>query len=337
MGVTIKDIAEKANVSATTVSRVINDKPDVSPETKQKIIKIINEMGYNPNAIARGLVLSKTYTLGLIIPDISNPFFPEVARGIETEARKGGYSVIFCSTYNNRREEKDAIELLKSKQVDGIILSLSIDSSRELEELYREGYPVVQIDRKVPGSSFPTVSINNIESAYQATEHLIKLGHTAIAHITGDLATKTGQDRLKGFKKALTDHNLSPHEEWIVEGDYGKDSGYRGMKKLLQSGRKPTAVFAANDLMALGAYRAVFAEGLSIPADISLVGHDDIDLSAIVNPGLTTMTLPKRKFGRRAARILIDEIERGEIFANSEDIILTTELVARQSTKELMA
>ncbi|AZR73753.1 LacI family transcriptional regulator [Anoxybacter fermentans] len=331
MSVTIKDIAKEANVSTTTVSRVLNNKPDVSDKTKKKVLEVINKLGYNPNGIARGLVLQKTYTIGLIIPDICNPFFPEVARGIQDKARQLGYSVIFYNTDNNKQREKEAIDLLKSKQVDGIILSLSMSNKEELDKLEEENFPVVQIDRKIPGSIFPTVTIDNILSAYNATKYLIELGHKYLAHITGNLGTKTGQDRLEGFKQALKEFNLDYKDEYILEGDYSKESGYKQMKTLLTQKKRPTAVFAANDLMAIGAYEAIFDYGLKIPEDISIIGHDDIDIASIIRPGLTTMTQPKYKLGQIAAEMLIKRIE-GLESDNQQEVVLNTELIVRDST-----
>ncbi|WP_244871480.1 LacI family DNA-binding transcriptional regulator [Orenia marismortui] len=330
--VTIKDIAKEAGVSTTTVSRVLNDKPDVSEATKKKIQKVIDKLGYNPNGIARGLVLQKTHTIGLIIPDISNPFFPEVAKGVEDRARELNYSVIFCNTDNDKEREKEAIALMKSKHVDGIILSLSISNKEELYKLEEKNFDVVQIDRKIPDSNYQAVVIDNTLGAYNATSHLVELGHTKIAHVTGDLEIQTGQDRLEGFKKAIANFDLNYKEEWIVEGDFSKESGYQAMKKLLRLKDRPKAVFIANDLMAIGAYEAIFEMGLGIPEDISVVGYDDIEIASIIKPGLTTMTQSKYKLGQAAADMLIAKIDSKEE-VDDEDIILNPKLIIRDSTR----
>ncbi|TDX51573.1 LacI family DNA-binding transcriptional regulator [Orenia marismortui] len=330
--VTIKDIAKEAGVSTTTVSRVLNDKPDVSEATKKKIQKVIDKLGYNPNGIARGLVLQKTHTIGLIIPDISNPFFPEVAKGVEDRARELNYSVIFCNTDNDKEREKEAIALMKSKHVDGIILSLSISNKEELYKLEEKNFDVVQIDRKIPDSNYRAVVIDNTLGAYNATSHLVELGHTKIAHVTGDLEIQTSQDRLEGFKKAIDNFDLDYKEEWIIEGDFSKESGYQAMKKLLRLEDRPKAVFIANDLMAIGAYEAIFEMGLEIAEDISVVGYDDIEIASIIKPGLTTMTQPKYKLGQTAADILIAKIDSKED-VDDEDIILNPKLIIRDSTR----
>ena len=337
MGVTIKDIADEAGVSPTTVSRVLNDKPDVSAKTKKKVQKVIDRCDYNPNSIARGLVLNKSYTLGLVIPDISNPFFPEVAKGIEDKAKAAGYSVIFCNTDNHTRGEKKALELMKSKQVDGMIVSLAINEENEdeLAELAEDNFPVVQIDRKIPEADFPAVVIDNQAAAYKAVKYLIELGHQKIAHISGDLAVKTSQDRLTGFKQILVERNLTVPAEWIREGDYSSQSGYEEMKELLKLEPRPTAVFIANDLMGLGAYEAVFEAGLEIPEDISIVGYDDIDVASVIRPALTTISQPEYELGIAAVEMLLKNLEDGQSLARA-DRILAAELVERDSTQELV-
>lgn len=333
MAVTIKDIAKAADVSVTTVSRVLNDKPDVSPNTRENVLEKINELGYKPNSIARGLALQKTNTLGLIIPDISNPFFPDIARGVEDMANQKGYSVIFCNTDNEQKKEKEAIELMKEKQVDGILLSLSTTNEKELKNLRQVEYPIVQIDRKIPNINYPSITIDNVKSAYTATKFLIENGHKKIAHITGDLETITGYQRLKGFKKAISEKNIKLNNAYIKDGDYSKRSGYDNMLALLKSNNPPSAVFIANDLMAVGAYQAVFEMNLSIPEDISIIGHDNIDVTKLVNPTLTTMAQPKYKLGKKAVQLLIAEIESNEL--SNEEIILNTNLINRNSIRRL--
>lgn len=334
MKVTIKDIAREAGVSVTTVSRVLNNKVDVSEKTREKILKIIDKLKYNPNSVARGLVMNKTYTIGLIIPDISNAFFSESARAIEDQLREYGYSVIFCNTDNHKKREKESIDLLKSKQVDGIIGSFSYDSRDEILTLEKGGFPLVQIDRLVEGSKVPSVIIDNTSSAYIATEYLIKKGHKKIAHITGDLNTNTGSCRAEGFKNALKDNCINLRKEFLTEGDFSQESGYLAMQKILEKKDTVTAVFAGNDMMALGAYKAIYEIGLKIPENISIVGHDDFTLASLVRPGLTTMHQPVYKIGKLAAKVLIDIINENKRPSHSE-IVISTELIERVSVKNL--
>lgn len=329
MKVTIKDIAKEANVSVATVSRVLNNKPDVGDETRAKILNIIDEMNYNPNSVARGLVMQKTHTIGLIIPDISNPFFPQVARAIEDKAQKLDYSVIFFNTDNHLEREKKAVELFKSKQVDGLIVSLSVGNEKILKNLKKANYPVVQIDRSVLDDYYPLVSIDNQNSAYQIVEYMLKKGYRKIAHITGDLNATTARDRLEGYKKALNDYQLEINEDYIIEGDYTQHSGYEAMQKLLKLENRPTAVFAANDLSAAGVYKALFAADLKIPGDIAVAGHDDIEIASLLRPELTTMRQPKYSLGEKAVTVLLRMINSQDL--NIEDQILKTNLIIRES------
>jgi len=329
MKVTIKDIAKEADVSVTTVSRVLNNKPDVGDDTRAKILKIIEEMNYNPNSVARGLVMQKTHTIGLIIPDISNPFFPQIVRAVEDKAQQLGYSVIFFNTDNHLERERKAVELFKSKQVDGLIVSLSLGNEKILKNLKAANYPVVQIDRSVLDHSYPLVSIDNQKSAYQMVEYLLKKGHEKIAHISGDLNTTTARERLSGYKKALKNYEIEINEDYIIEGDYTQDSAYQAMQNLLKLEVPPTAVFAANDLSAAGVYKALFAADLKIPEDMAVAGHDDINLASLLKPELTTMRQPKYKMGERAVTVLLEMINNKN--AKIEDQILSTNLIIRES------
>jgi LacI family transcriptional regulator len=331
LGITIKDIAAEANVSTTTVSRVINNKPDVSESTKEKIKKIMETHNYKPNKIARGLVMKKTKTIGLIIPDISNPFFPEIIKGVENKAKQLGYSVIICDTDNQIMEEITSIDLLLSQQVDGMITALSTDVIDEFNNSNLDNFPIVQLDRNIPQLDYPTVSINNKLSAYKAGQHLINLGHKSIVHVTGELKTKTAQDRLFGFKEVLRANNIEINEENIIKGDFSRESGFNAFVKMLERGLS-SAVFFANDLMAIGAYEAADKYNISIPEDISIIGHDGISFSEVVKPRLTTMVQPKKELGEIAAELLINIIKKNA--KEPKDVILTAELIRRQSTRK---
>lgn len=324
-------MAKAVNVSVTTVSRVLNDKPDVSEETKRKVEKAIKKLGYNPNGIARGLVLQKTFSIGIIIPDLSNPFFPEIVKGIQRKAKKLGYSVILYDTDNNKKEEKEAVTLLRSKQVDGIILSFSFENKEILEELEKENYPVVQIDRQIKDSIYPAVTIDNKKSAYQGTGYLIKNGHKKIAHITGDLSTETAVDRLNGFRQALKDNHIPCKEEWIYYGDYSKESGKVQMERIIKLSDRPTAIFFANDLMAFGAYEVVNKYNYKIPEDFSIMGHDNIEITSFVKPGLTTMNQPQYRLGEIAVEKLISMIQDKESTSIYQDVILENDIIVRES------
>lgn len=335
---TIKDIAKKADVSVSTVSRVLNNKPDVKEQTRDKIINIIKKYNYQPNDIARGLVLKETFSIGLIIPDISNPFFPEVARGVEDYGNEKSYSVVLSNTDNNYEREQNAIQFMLNKQIDGLIVSLSTENKDTLINLEKDNIPVVQLDRNIPESKYPSVISNNRDSAYKAVIHLINKGYTKIAHITGNLSTLTGQERKKGYMNALKEKGLTIFSGYIREGNFNEESGYLAMQEIINmSNNRPQAVFIANDLMCLGAYQACKENGISIPEDIAIVGHDDVEFSKFIEPPLTTMAQKKYLLGKHACQKLLNMIEQkkknhnrfcGEKISNE---VLSTKLVSRSS------
>lgn len=332
--VTIRDVAARANVSVTTVSRVLNNKPDVSEATKRRVKKAIEELGYKPSGLARGLVLQKTNSIGLIIPDISNPFFPAIVKGIERRAKELGYSLLLCTTDNDKQEETEALALLRSKQVDGIILSFSLQSQEALLELEKQGFPIVQIDRQVKKSGYPAVTIDNQKSAFKATEFLINQGHTKIGHVTGHLNVETALQRLDGFRLALKKHGVEYREDWVLPGDFGRETGKACMERFIAMSERPTAIFFANDLMAFGAYEAIFNHGLNIPEDFSIIGHDNIDVASVIKPGLTTMEQPQYRLGQIAAEKLIGMIE-GKQDSPAQTVVLESDLVVRESVKQI--
>jgi len=335
MAVTIKDIARRANVSITTVSRVINDKHDVSKETKENIKKIIKEMGYRPNEVARGLVTKKTYIIGLLIPDLRNPFYPEMATGLDDLARREGYSVIYYNTRKNAKEEQKAIELFKKKQVDGVVISMCNKTVRKkFKKRNEDEFPIIEIASNLRRIVNPTINIDNVGSACKATRYLIRNGHSKIGHIIGKRNTQPARHTLFGFKKCLKKNNVKLNTDWIKQGDYSKESGYKRMKEILKEDKKPTAVFAANDLMALGCYKAIHEMGLKIPDDISIIGHDDIEYSSYIIPTLTSMYLSMYELGKKSGEMLLRKINDNSN-ANPENIIIEPKLIERESVKNL--
>ncbi len=337
--ITIKDIAKKAGVSVSTVSRVLNEKPDVNENTRAEVLRVIDDFNYRPNNVARSLVLEQTHSIGLVVPDINNPFFPEVARGVEDKAQEYGYSVIFSSTDNQVEREKKRIELMQQKQVDGMILSLSMKNLDVLHDMKKANFPVVQLDRNIPQSKFPAVMVGNKKSAIKATKHLLSLSYTRIAHISGSLSTYPGLKRRDGFITALDEYDIEVPSAYFKEGNFSQKSGYLKMKELLNLYDPPEAVFAANDLMALGAYQACNEAGVNIPEDIAIVGHDNIQVAELVAPPLTTMAQPKYSLGKLACQKLLDMInyrkehEELDLSQFTDKEILDTELIERSSTR----
>jgi LacI family transcriptional regulator, galactose operon repressor len=333
MAVTIKDIARYSGVSVSTVSRVLNKKPDVNTETEIRVNAAIKKLGYSPSSVARGLVLKRSNVLGFVVPDITNPNFPELARGVVEKARQYGYSVIFFDTDHDNKVEKEAINLLRSKQVDGIIVSFSEANQVELIKLREEDFPAVQIYRKSPKSMISTVALDNIDSAYMAVKYLINLGHRRIGHLTTGISTLSGAERLEGYRKAFEESGMEYKEEWIFSGPHCADTGYEGMKFFLDQKEPVTAVFASHDLMAVGGYEAVFERGLSIPGDISIMGHDNIEISRLVHPRLTTIDTFKGKLGQAGVELLLEEMAgNGRI---NREIVFKTKLIERESTRSI--
>lgn len=333
MAVTIRDIAKHAGVSVSTVSRVMNKKPDVKPETQEKVTLAIEELGYSPNIVARGLVLKRSNVIGFIVPDIMNPSFPELARGVVARAKTYGYSVMFFDTNHDSKVEKEAIRLLQSKQVDGIILSFDEANKDELEKLKLERFPVVQIYRKSSRSAISTIAIDNVGSGYTATSYLIGLGHRRIGHITTGKGSQSGQERLDGYKKALAEAEIPYDSALIQVGENKAEAGRECMERLLALQVKPTAVFASHDVMAIGAYEAVYNAGLSIPEDISVVGHDNNEMSRLIRPKLTTVDTHKDRLGQASVDLLMEEIEKAEPL--NKERVFVTELIVRESSRSM--
>ncbi|MDF1569781.1 MAG: LacI family DNA-binding transcriptional regulator [Spirochaetaceae bacterium] len=330
---TIRDIAAKAQVSVSTVSRVLNGKPDVRSETQKQILDVIEELGFSPSSVARGLVLKRSNVIGFVVPDITNPSFPELARGIVAQAKTYGFSVMFSDTNHDNKVEKDVVRLMRSKQVDGIILSFDLANKDELERLKSERVPVVQIYRKSAKSTISTIAIDNESSGYKAASYLAGLGHRRIAHISTGMQTQSGHERWTGYQAALRDAGIEFDEDLVVVSDNNAAAGSSAMKKLLNLPVPPTAVFACHDMMAIGAYEAIREAGLEIPKDISVVGHDNLEISRLVWPRLTTIDTHKGQLGRAGVDLLMEEIKAGK--ALNKEVVFSTDLIIRDSAMAL--
>jgi LacI family transcriptional regulator len=333
--ITIKDIARKANVSHTTVSRALNNKSRIRNETKEKILTIARELNYRPDFIARSLVMKRTKTLGLVITTIANPFYTELSQGIETTARSLGYNIILCSTNYDLSNEKQYVDMLRSKGVDGIIFSSAHMDDPNIFELAEEAFPIVLVNRRayhpVVREKVDYVGIDNILGGFLAVEHLIRLGHQRIGVIGGSSESSVGFERLEGGKKALVTYGLEVADNYFLEGDFLKGSGYRGGKEFLKMTEPPTAIFATNDYMALGTYQAIIEEGQRIPEDIALIGFNDIEFTAIKGVELTTIGQKKYEMGALATTILVEKIEGGESKPSTKEIFLKPELIIRRT------
>jgi LacI family transcriptional regulator len=333
--ITIKDIARMANVSHTTVSRALNNKSRIKNETKNKILAIASELNYQPNFIARSLVMKKTKTLGLVITNIANPFYTELAQGIEATVRGLGYSIIFCSTHSDLSTEKHYIDMLRSKGVDGIIFSSAHMDDPNILVLAEEAFPIVLVNRRtyhpIVREKVDYVGIDNILGGFLAVEHLIRLGHQRIGIIGGSSESSVGFERLEGGKRALSTYGLEAMGGYFLEGDFLKGSGYRGGKEFLKMAEPPTAIFATNDYMALGTYQAIVEEGQKVPENIALIGFNDIEFTAIKGVELTTIGQKKYEMGALAVKILVEKIEGGESKPSTKEIFLKPELIIRKT------
>lgn len=273
---TMRDVAEQANVSVTTVSHVINGTRFVSEELRKRVLEAMKRLDYRPNILARGLRVGKTNTIGLIVPDNSNPFFAEVSRVVEDVGFDSGYSVILCNSDGNLDKELTYIDVLVAKQVDGIIFIASSSQSEHLRLLIDEKIPLVVADREMPDLDVDLVLVDNSRGGYEATKYLLELGHRRIGCISGPSEITPSAERIKGYRQAVSEFDVPFDENLIVRGDFQFEGGKRAMSQLLALPKLPSAVFICNDVMAIGAMGSIRSAGLKMPEDISIVGFDDI-------------------------------------------------------------
>lgn len=334
--ITIYDIAKEANVSVATVSRVLNDTAPVKASTRETINKIIEKYQFQPNALARSLLKKETGTIAMILPDITNPFFPEVFWGAENVARVKGYSFFLCNTAGNYSRESEFLSILREKRVDGIIFlggrinlaNCPPELAQEVIELSRH-VPIVLVNGNLPKSGLHRIYTDEAAGAALATQHLIDLGHKDIGFIGGMDDTATTQVKIKAVKKKLKDNGLELRKEWMKPGEFSVPGGRELMNQLLDQEHRPTAVLCVNDFTAIGAIKAATQHGLSVPGDISIVGFDDTPLSTAVIPELTTVSQNTHELGELAVETL-HQIINGK--NPKKQIVLQPKLVARSST-----
>lgn len=318
--VTIYDVAREAGVSMATVSRVVNGNPNVKPATRKKVLEVIRQLGYRPNAVARGLASKKTTTVGVVIPDISNMFYAELTRGIEDIALMYHYNIILSNSDLKKEKEIRVIETLLEKQVDGLLFlgGELTDAHRELFDM--TSVPIVLAATRDEKKEIPFVTIDQIQAAKEATTVLIYEGHQKIAFIGGPLTDMVnGYPRYLGYKEALAEQGITFKEEWVRLGNYRYKSGYEVAKELLQSNPEITAIFAASDEMAVGAIHAALDLGRSIPDNLSIIGFENIPLASQVRPLLSTVGVPMYDIGAVAMRLLTkymneEPVETGQVY-----------------------
>lgn len=328
-----KDVARQAGVSISTVSRVLNNMPNVRPEVRDRVLKAVQMLRYHPSRTARRLRAKRSSVLGLIVPDIQNPFFTSVARGIEDVAYGHEYSVVLCNSDENADKERLYVEVMCAESVAGVILATTSDNSPGISLLTECGIPFVAVDRHIAGTSVDTVLVSNTEAVLNAVSHLLDLGHQRIGYISLPLNVTVGSERHAGYWQAYERRGLTADPELIRIGDAHQTSGYRCALELLSLDQPVTALFVANNLMTLGALDAIHELGVKVPEQLSLIGFDDMPLAAYLHPPLTTVAQPTYELGQRAAELLFDRIQHPD--KPVEVVRLKTSLVLRRSTCEL--
>ncbi|NBI30688.1 catabolite control protein A [Chengkuizengella marina] len=334
MTVTIYDVARESGVSMATVSRVVNNNPNVKPQTRKKVFDAIEKLGYRPNAVARGLASKKTTTVGVVIPDISNTIFSEVARGVEDIANMYRYNIILCNSDKKKEKEIQVINTLLEKQVDGLLFMGGTVTEDHIHAFKTASVPIVLCGTKEESENIPSVDIDHEKAAFDAVQALLNEGHRDIALIGGnfkDLAK--GFARYQGYIKAIEDAGLTVNEDLIQVGNFRYDSGLEKMKYFLESNQNVTAVFAVTDEMAIGAIHAIQDAGLKVPEDISVISVDNIRMASMVRPLLTTVAQPMYDIGAVSMRLLTKLMVNEEI--EQSQIILPHELIQRNSVKRL--
>ncbi|MDQ0338812.1 LacI family repressor for deo operon, udp, cdd, tsx, nupC, and nupG [Caldalkalibacillus uzonensis] len=326
---TIHDVAKLAKVSIATVSRVLSHPEKVSPKTRQLVVEAMNQLDYRPNSMAQNLRRLQSNIIIALMPDIKNPFFSEVFRGIEDRAREAGFKILVGSTDRNKEKEKEYINLLKESWADGVILTTAEIDRRFIDELAQRR-PLVLACEYIPGSPYPSVSIDNESAARKITKHLILQGHKRVAHIAGPSSIILSVARLTGYLQALHQSGLIEDEALIQEGDFTLQSGYDLANKLLSLKNPPTAIFAANDEMAIGAMKAIQDKGIRVPEDVAVAGFDDINVASFVTPSLTTIRQPRYKIGQTSVDLLLKVINHEPL--DQPQIVLEDELIVRHST-----
>lgn len=331
MNVTIKDIARELNISYATVSRALNNRYGVNAATRQKVLDAARRLNYHPNALARDLVSQKKNTLGLILPDIENPFFPEVASAVIKTAASFGYTVFLCITDWNLDKQTDYLETLMENRVEGLIICPIEESNTQIQALIGTDMPVVYVSETQQGDQCSYVAIDNVRGAFLATAHLIERGYAPVYYFGVQDDRLTFDERFEGYQSALRTHQHMFDPKWVQNGDYDHRTGYVMMQELIERGEIPRGVFAMNDQIALGVIQAVREMGLRIPEDVAVIGFDNIPMAAFPEVQLSTIAQPKSEMGKAAVEVLWRLIQAGTE-SQPEQIMLPTQLIVRKTT-----
>lgn len=327
---TIYDVAKEAGVSIATVSKVLNGVGRISDETIKRVERVMKELQYQPSVVASALTGKQTYTIGMLLPDLANPYFAEVARHVEDRANQLGYSVIICSTDNNVEKESNYISLLNQKSVDGLIIATGIQHEQTSQHIMKQQIPVALFARDFPSLVVDAVLLDDFLGGYQATKHLIDLGHEKIAMIAENEEYLSAQERIRGYCQAMEDAGLSEYTRRKTVYSFTIEGAKQNVIQLLDSIDPPTAIFTTNDILAIGAIQAAYECRISVPDELSIVGFDDTILSRIVTPPLTSVRQPIQEMGMQVMDLLVQEIEQKK--RGRRKIVLLPELIIRRST-----
>jgi LacI family transcriptional regulator len=328
----MRDVARLAGVSTSTVSAVINESVVVSPKRKQRVLAAMSALDYQPDAIARSLKTGRSNAIGVIVPDITNTFYPEVIRGVEVAAQAAGYSVLLCDSSEDRAIEERHFSALFSRRVDGVILACCVNS-RANELVARRSLPVVFVDRLPPSRAVNSVCTDNLAAGQLAAEHLIGLGHKRIGMLAGHLGLSPHHDRLEGFRKAMQEAHLPILDEYLIAGNVQVEDGIAAGRRLLGLSAPPTAILASNNKLLLGVLQAVEEKNLSIPKDLSVLGFDDYLWNTHFSPGLTAVAQLTGEMGKRAFELLQQLIQNPKGDDNApKHVLISAELRIRNST-----
>ncbi|MFC5404094.1 LacI family DNA-binding transcriptional regulator [Cohnella soli] len=330
MKATIYDVAREAGVSIATVSNAINGKGKISHKRRQEILHIMERLDYHPSVIASALTGKRTYTIGLLIPDISNPFFAEIARAVEDYGHEMGYSVIICSTDNQIERIERYVLLLEQKSVDGIIIGTGIEDTDSIERLLKKKVPIAMIARELPSAAVNTVVVDDFAGGEMAARHLLKQGHQTFAVLAESYKVSSSRERIRGFKQALVESKFELADSAIMICDYTLEDAKQKAVMLLQSDSPPSALFCCNDILAVGALQAAKESGIRIPEQLALVSFDNTILSRVTDPPLTSVAQPMEHMGRRVVEMIIEELKEPDVVR--QRIVLQPELIVRASS-----
>jgi LacI family transcriptional regulator len=330
LAATIRDVAAAARVSPATVSRVLNGKVEVAEELRDRVLSSVAELGYRPNGLARSLRTRATMVLGVVISDVTNPFFTAMVRGIEDHAQAAGYSVVLANSDEDLDKERRYLEVAAAEQMAGVVLSPASSKRTDTSVLSRHGLPFVTVDRQLPHADVDTVIINNHLAARQATAHLVEQGCRRIAFISGPSVTSTGERRLAGYRAALRAAGLENGPDLVKRANFRVEGGYRATRELLAGRKRPDGLLVSNNLMALGSLQALQESSIEIPEDIAFASFDGISWARTLRPTLTVVEQPTYEIGRRAAELLLARIA-GDT-GPAQKVVLPAELKIGESS-----